>query len=388
MSSSLRLLALSFLPLTTLSLAQPPPGWNSDQCECFLVDGAASPSFYAEHAFFDFRDLSDFAGTPAPLTGETQSAKADFTSKYFEGKAWNKFWQIRNGSSSSDDDGPVPTINSANNVYIQRNQDEYPAADTYLSLRTNRQPSFQAAADFASVDGFRHCSIRFLGRIRGEPGAVTGMSTSASATANGTADLQETAVEMLTRERADRIHYANGSTSRNMTLPDGLTWDDWIGHRLDWTPTQSIWYANGIQTANVSFPTPRDPSLLIFSTWGDGSTKSGTMSVYGEAYMQIQWLQIVYNTTATNSERTCGMVCSIDQGGVDDRSTTWLWGSDAASRRLSGKRSRLRLVAWPLGIFVLLPWNLQHFSSLSCLGRAGAIVLLSWWLGYVMPLIA
>ncbi|KAH6897190.1 hypothetical protein B0T10DRAFT_476209 [Thelonectria olida] len=254
--------------------------WEADQCDCFLADGV-EPGYYTEHVFFDFRGLSDYAGISDIMTGENQSMEADLASKYFERKEWKSFWEIQSWSNRRSTvlafSARALMVNSPNNIYIQENDDKKPTSEAFLTKRTNRLETFQVASEFGSVDRFHHLSIRFLGRVTGKPGACMAMFTYVPA--DEIMDVQEADLEMLTRKDSCRIHYTNHpgysvdgkvfpEATRNTTLPDGLRWDDWVEHRLDWTPTRSIWCANGIQSANISFQVPRDPSLIIFNALG------------------------------------------------------------------------------------------------------------------------
>lgn len=92
------------------------------------------------------------------------------------------------------------------------------------------------------------------------------------------------------------------------------------------------WYVDGQSVANISFQAPRDPAGLIVNMWSDGGSWTGDMSVYDQAYLQIQWIQMVYNTSGpvTGSQKRdqigeggalekrggtpgCRAVCSIDE---------------------------------------------------------------------------
>jgi beta-glucanase (GH16 family) len=111
-------------------------------------------------------------------------------------------------------------------------------------------------------------------------------------------------------------------------------------HRIDWTPDKVVWYTDGDETATIAFQTPTDPSRIIFNAWGDGGSWSGNMSVYDEAYLQIQWIEMVYNQTGdTGDEKkrrdddesgdSCTYVCSIDEAD-EAGAITVLWNSSAA----------------------------------------------------------
>uniref|UniRef100_A0A0D2YE96 GH16 domain-containing protein n=1 Tax=Fusarium oxysporum (strain Fo5176) TaxID=660025 RepID=A0A0D2YE96_FUSOF len=240
-----------------------PEDWEADQCDCYLTDGI-EPEYYTQHRFWDFRNLGEYAEIPDTIAGENASAEADVTSKYFKKKEWEELL-----------------------VHSKLEQPKKSRHSCFLS-------------------------IRFLGRVRGAPGACMAMFTYVPA--DEIKNVQEADMEILTREDYDRVHYTNHpgysiegevypKATRNTTLPDGLKWNEWVEHRMDWTPNQSIWYANGKQVANISFQVPRDPSLMIFNTWGDGGVWTQNMTMGEEAYMEMQWLQLLYNTSETSDKR-------------------------------------------------------------------------------------
>jgi beta-glucanase (GH16 family) len=200
-------------------------------------------------------------------------------------------------------------IHSPNNIYIQRNDDKPPASDTHLTMRTTRLSNFQTAAQFQTLStNYHFISLRLLARTVGPPGAVAAFFTYRDA--QKLADIQEADVEIVTQGPKDKIQYTNqpgygdedkSQATRNSTLPRGLRWSDWVVHRLDWTPDRSIWYVDGQEVANIAFQVPRDPASVNFNLWGDGGSWSGNMSQGVEADFQIQWIEMVFNTTENNT---------------------------------------------------------------------------------------
>ena len=84
----------------------------------------------------------------------------------------------------------------------------------------------------------------------------------------------------------------------NASIPGGnLDWTVWNTYRMDWLPKQTSWYVNGESVANISYQVPKSPSGLILNMWSDGGEWTGNMSTYDEAFLQIQWIEIVYNTS-------------------------------------------------------------------------------------------
>ena len=122
--------------------------------------------------------------------------------------------------------------------------------------------------------------------------------------------VQEADIEILTTGPRNMVQYTNqpsnsasgdilAAATVNGTIPGGLDWSTWNAYRLDWTPTQSSWYVNGQSAANISFQVPRDPAGLIVNMWSDGGPWTGNMSLHDAAFLQIQYIEIVYNTSGS-----------------------------------------------------------------------------------------
>lgn len=326
---------------TAASLFTPPTSLSrrDNDCECYLTNGS-SPEYYTSRAFFDFRSLSKHASIPDIVTTFSENAKAPIANNYFKSDDWTSTWQIQDWNnskslkkSSTTDDPKIPMTNSFSNVYIEENTDENAASETFLTMRTKRLEKFQTAAEFESIDTYHYLSVRMLARTIGSPGAITALFTYRDG--GSLAKVQEADIEILTRGPRDHISYTNQPSytddgddipkaTRNSTLPDGKEWSEWLVHRLDWTPDASIWYVDGVQVAKIEFQTPRDPSQVVFNTWSDGGEWSGKMALNDEAYMQIQWIDMVFNKTESGDEKrdvlgrrdgeaACGLVCSVDE---------------------------------------------------------------------------
>ncbi|KAL7911042.1 glycoside hydrolase family 16 protein [Trichoderma velutinum] len=375
--------------------SSPQPLPNGDSvCDCFLSNGT-QPSYFSNHMFFDFRNLTKDAGVPALITNETLATIARPTSEYFSDDEWTSVWQLQ-GWSNSEGKGKglsgaasVLMVNSPSNVYIQKNSDSDAASNTYMTLRTQRLPKFQTAAAFQTkTSDYQFVSLRMLARTTGGPGAVTAMFTYRDATA--TSNVQEADFEVLTRGPRERVQLTNQpsfdsngqvnpNATRNVTLPDDMIWSQWAVYRLDWTSQSSVWYVDGQQLANTTFQVPQEASGINFNAWSDGGSWSGNMTVYDQANLQIQWIEMIYNTSAQttptrrdpshlwsrdtgprgellrrrdSSSRTssgsCKVVCSIDEvaeAGV----ATMLWNSTAT--RMAGADAPNGM-AWAWALFV------------------------------------
>lgn len=365
---------------------------TESDCDCFLINGS-NPTYYNEHMFFDFRDLNDYAGVPGSITSSaTDNSNAPPTSDYFSEDDWTSVWQLqgwdnRVGNGDKLSNGATTLmVNTPNNVYIQESGDDDDTdSDTFLTLRTKRLPDFQSAAEFQTTTSDYHfVSLRVLARTVGSPGACTAIFTYRDA--DKLADVQEADIEILTGGPRDLVQYTNqpsystdGDTfpeaTSNTTMPGDLRWTEWVVHRLDWTPEESIWYVNGEQTARIAFQTPKDPAQIHFNAWSNGNSWTGKMPLYDEAFLQIQWIQLVFNRTddggggdrrravtsvggglgrRDDSEGGCSVVCSVDD--VDspgDISVLW---EGKASARIGGSRD---LMVSGLLVLVVLVFRLH-----------------------------
>ncbi|KAI1082306.1 glycoside hydrolase family 16 protein [Whalleya microplaca] len=309
------------------------PEVGDDRCNCYLTNGS-NENYFTTHKFFDFRELSSYAGVPGLIADPYDSSQADVTSEYFSSDEWTTHWGIQgwNNSASLDQgDASVLMVHSPNNIYIEKNQDENPASSTFMTLRTLRLKDYQSSAEFESISQAYHfVSARMYARTIGEPGAVTAMFTYLNTgDSSELTTVQESDLEIRTIDPPDSVQYTNQPSysskgfdipeaTRNVTIPSGRNWSDWAVYRMDWSPTNTTWFIDGENVASIAFQTPRDPSMLIFNTWSDGGTWSGNMSVGGEAYLHVQWIELVYNmtgnakTTDKRDGQTCNNVCSID----------------------------------------------------------------------------
>lgn len=317
---------------------------NDTGCDCYLTNGSNN-AYYAEHRFYDFRSLSQYQGVPSMITNQNDTASAQNTSDFFASEDWNSVWTFVNWNNSDQvaaGSVPVFMINSPNNIYIEQNRDQDNTSATYMTMRTARLPDFQSAAEINSISTtYQYISIRMLARTIGSPGAVTAMFTYLNAA--DPAKVQEADLEIRTMDPRNMIQYTNqpsqtnageekSQATRNATMPFDLSWTHWAVHRLDWTPKQDTWYVDGQPIATISYQTPRDPTTIIFNSWSDGGSWSGNMTTYDEAYLHLQWIEMVFNNTDkvsawTNSPAApptsskkglakrasrCKTVCSID----------------------------------------------------------------------------
>jgi len=327
------------------------PEVSDAQCNCYFTNDSSS-NYFTTHNFFDFRSLSQYAKVPAPIADPFDSSDADVVNDYFLAPGWANVWGIQRWNKSEtvkSGAAPVLMVNSPNNIYIEKNQDESPSSDTFLTMRTLRYEDYQSSAEFESVSkAYHYLSVRMYARTIGDPGAITAMFTYRdSGDPTKLTSVQESDLEIRTMDPRDKVQYTNQpsyslkgddvpAATRNATTPVQADWTQWSVHRMDWSPTATTWYIDGHDVASIAFQVPRDPSQIIFNAWSDGGVWAGNMTVGGSAYLQIQWIEVVYNSTGnekTTDKRSDDAVWSLphekrDGGGcqnvcsIDDTTTT------------------------------------------------------------------
>ncbi|KAL2164614.1 hypothetical protein VTH06DRAFT_3831 [Thermothelomyces fergusii] len=369
----------------------PPALTNDSKCDCYLIKDD-SRTYFTRHRFFDFRSLARYAGVPPVIPDAESSADANVTSGYFERDEWSSFWLLGswNNSNGVRADATVPMVNSPNNVYIEANTEPDPSSSsssssspppqTYLTLRTQRLPDFQTAAEIESTSSaFKYLSLRMRARTVGAPGAITAVFTYRGS--KTLAGVQESDLEIRTSDRRNLLHYTNQpaytddgevvpEATRNATMPHGRDWTAWAVHRFDWTPGLTTWYVDGVELARIAFQAPRDESSIILNAWSDGGGWTGNMTLFDAAFLQVQWLELLYNRTTEKDgakqdedgdEDGCEIVCSIDET-PKLGTPVLLWnGSASQDSGGAGRRSVSAgpVLVWAAAVMVLSAMDLS-----------------------------
>ncbi|KAK4157981.1 beta-glucanase [Chaetomidium leptoderma] len=368
--SSLILLISAAAPLA----AAEPTLTEDSHCGCYLTNGNQS-TYFTDHRFFDFRSLSQYASAPPVIRDVEATPGAQRTSAYFNSTEWTDFWMLGswNNSNGARNDASVLMVNSPNNVYIEASDEPNPPSETWLTLRTQRLEKFQTAAEIESASTkFKYLSLRMRARTIGAGGALTAMFTYRGA--DTLAEVQESDLEIRTADPRNLMHYTNQpaytdagevvpEATQNATMPGGLDWTAWAVHRMDWTPGRTTWYVDDTQVAQIEFQAPTDESNIILNAWSDGGKWTGNMTLNDAAFLQVQWLEVVYNNTepeATKAQarkrdgaggKPCEAVCSVDQT-TQLGKPVMLWNNAAVAARVNGGG---RMVAWmPRGIVVFM----------------------------------
>jgi len=190
---------------------------------------------------------------------------------------------------------------------------------------------------------YHYLSLRAYARVIGSNGACAGLFTYLPPTTGSTAavpnnpasdpTVQEADIEILTSGPRTKVQYTNQPSvdtsgnameqaTSNSTIPGGALWSSWNLYRMDWTPTRTIWWVNNVKVASISFQVPRDPASVILNMWSDGGSWTSTMAPYEYAYFQIQYLDLVFNSSTSTSKRDLGK----DGGDVGSSDDTGVFG--------------------------------------------------------------
>lgn len=302
----------------------------------------------------DFRSIpndggNDYMTAPALLTTNDDKGGQNLTSAFFNTTSFNNDWSILN--TPEDLDATVPSINSAQNVFISKETDKDGTESTYLALRAFRLRNFASIAEIDSNQkNLLHSSIRARMRmipafsnasleaiVDNDVGPVIGLNTSHPVAPGAVlgfftyeSDTQESDIEILTSDPTTNIHYSNqpdydaktGNTvpgaSTDTSLPDGMVWTDWHDHRIDWYDGISRWYVDGQLVLEKTLNVPTKPSGLILNLWSDGGAWSGNMSIGAQVVAGFQWIEMAFNISGNvngpqkRSQQMCDIGCNVD----------------------------------------------------------------------------
>ncbi|KAL4959670.1 glycoside hydrolase family 16 protein [Aspergillus stella-maris] len=266
-----------------------------------LLAGAAvaQDATFANRIFHDFSSLdgSQYSGEPANIMTEEQSSAATVQSGYLTSDSFVNDFGIQVWGTEVTEDTPIRKLNSNQNVYIETDED----GSTHLVLRAYRNENFISSAEVESkLSNIYHASIRVRARVRGDAGTCAGIFTYYD-------DNNESDIEILTRDPTNHIRYTNQpglddegneipGASTDAVMGGGAVWTDWNDHRLDWTAELSSWYLNGELVHTKTYGIPSVPSTFILNMWGDGGVWTGDMAIGAAAYLDIQSIEVLYNT--------------------------------------------------------------------------------------------
>lgn len=163
-------------------------------------------------------------------------------------------------------------------------------------------------------------SLRVSARVTGDTGGVAGIFTYHN-------DTQESDIEVLTRDWDSSVHLTNQPTldaedqpvadsTFNRSMPWFKTVDQFSVYRLDWFPNLGVsaWYVDGDMLKSSEVNVPFESSTVMIDMWSNGGSWSGDMPIFGEAKLEIQWIEMVFNASTLEplGSPKKGVVCQID----------------------------------------------------------------------------
>ncbi|CAN9419696.1 unnamed protein product [Alternaria alternata] len=257
---------------------------------------------YDFYRFYDFRSIPDNIDGDAAAASSygksyTATESANGQSKIIEAAPWNSGWNARDWFRPSPKNDTIDMHYKPSRVSINGSQ-------------------LAAELDFSEYNA-TFASIRMSARIHGASGAIAGFFTYHD-------DTSESDIEISTGGSADEVHYSNQPTTDPDTgVPiDGATFNvsmeahqptsTWNNYRLDWVDGRSAWYMNGAQSADTEVNVPDKESMIILSLWSNGGTFSGRMDIGQDAWFDVQWVELLFNTSTSTNTDASGTVCSVE----------------------------------------------------------------------------
>ncbi|EUC41592.1 glycoside hydrolase family 16 protein [Bipolaris oryzae ATCC 44560] len=315
------------LTTATLLLVLAIPGFLSnvaaEDCTVFSTNGSTA-AMYDFYRFYDFRNLSEsLIGNVDTVSdsGEKQSitVASHGQSNIIAASPWSAGWDVRHWLRPAAREDTIDMHYTPSSVSISKNNDGSKESSTYLTLHTTRlHNGTQLASELDFIEhNATYASIRMSARIRGASGAIAGFFTYHNDTA-------ESDIEIPTGGTSNEIHYSNQPTTDpdtaapiqdatfNVSTKDSQPTSIWNNYRLDWIRGRSAWYVNGKQTAETRVNVPDAESTIILNLWSNGGNFSGRMDIGNEAWFDIQWVELLFNTTTTTVDKTSRTVCSVE----------------------------------------------------------------------------
>ncbi|KAA8914609.1 concanavalin A-like lectin/glucanase domain-containing protein [Sphaerosporella brunnea] len=323
MASTAAVLALLLLFVPSLHAAV-----SGKACSCYLTSTHDLFNTYRVH---DFRRLPVPASIPA-LPSQLPPTVTDSTSHssipigtrqqgFLTSKEWASSWDIQTWGKGVSNETKYKMWNSLSSVYIDYENTTTTTTTgkvrTRLVLKTRRFEGFQISAEVENLQkNLLHASTRIRARVLGDSGAVAGLFYYRN-------DNNESDIEILTRDEASAIWYSNqpvldsagnqipnASTRADLitnNLTDGtqltskrspeFSWSDWHTHRIDWTAGKSSWFVDGNHVLDKTYGVPTATAYLVLNMWSDGGVWSGVMDVGKEARLEIEWIEMAFNTS-------------------------------------------------------------------------------------------
>lgn len=186
--------------------------------------------------------------------------------------------------------------------YIQYSADNVYNYQNALGVRTKAWKGNGTSVSTGEIQTNRadilYGTFRMSAKIPTTPGVCFGFFTYYS-------DSQETDIEFLTNDTNSKhtVHYTNqprttSASSQEVVVSNDLT--AFNVHRLDWLPTQTMFYLNNKQMRTISLDVPNTPSRMLANVWSDGDPEWSMGPPKADAIATIQYINLYFNSTSYN----------------------------------------------------------------------------------------
>jgi len=89
---------------------------------------------------------------------------------------------------------------------------------------------------------------------------------------------------------------------------------------LDWGDGVTRWFIDGAEVAESRYGVSTRTQGVVMNMWGNGGSWSGVMPVGGTAELQVQWVEVLFNTSGRSEggklvkrgDEQCKVVCDVD----------------------------------------------------------------------------
>ncbi|KAF1830396.1 concanavalin A-like lectin/glucanase [Decorospora gaudefroyi] len=288
------------------------------ECTRFSTNGSTAAT-YQFHRFYDFRNLHESLSRIATSTSLNDAIPNSASSKIISAAPWGSGWNARKWFRPAPRKDTVDMQYTPSSISISEVSEPSQEDSTCLSLHTTRLPNgTQLASELQFTEyNVTYASIRMSARIHGVSGAIAGFFTYRNDTA-------ESDIELPTGGAANSVHFSNQPTTNpstdapiqgstfNVSLSADQPTSTWNNYRLDWVKGRSAWYVNGVQSADTEVNVPDAESMIILNLWSNGGNFSGRMDTGGEAWFDIQWVELLFNATAGSEVQYDETACSVE----------------------------------------------------------------------------
>ncbi|KAI4150270.1 MAG: hypothetical protein LQ340_004180 [Diploschistes diacapsis] len=287
--------ALTLLTLSALALKADASASDTSTCDCYSLSIGGDTTTFVNHALYSFTGSSASTQNGAALD-----------------PAFTSVLRPQSYTASASASAPLPKVFSPDNIFLSSD-----STSSFLRLQTTRTSSGQASAELASADSsILYGAFRVTARVTGSSGAIASIFTYLD-------DSHEIDWEVRTQDPGNnRVQATNqpgsdaGATS-NVTLGAPNVLGSWHQWQLNWLPGVTEMGFDGTVVDTKTVNAPNTPMSFLINMWSDGGEWSGTMAQGQSAFLDLQDVEMWYNSSS-DAGAACSSVCGAGAGGDGD----------------------------------------------------------------------